>query len=423
MILQFSVGNFRSFREISTLNLVASFDKEHPENLINVGQDMHVVKTAAVYGANASGKSNFFNALRFMQGFIFGSTNLQANQKIAVEPFKLSAETDTKPSHFETVFLFENVKYRYGFEVDTNSVHSEWLFSYPKEKEIKHFTREKGEYYINRIKFPEGKKGLIERTRENALFLTTVAQFNGEVSSKIIKYSQTLNVISGLEEQSYLNFAISKLKDPIFKEKILKFVKSADLNIENFTTETMKLTPENLPNFLTEEARSKIALEASQNSVKINTLHKKYDSNKKITTLIPFDLGANESAGTNKLFLLAAPILDTLDNGKALFIDEMDSRLHPLVVESIIRLFNSKTKNPNNAQLIFNAHSTLLLCKKYFRRDQIWFIQKDRYGASDVYSLDDYSVRKDSSFDKDYLLGKYGGVPILGEEYEAEKKH
>lgn len=422
MLLQFSVANFRSFKGVATLSTVASLDKEHPENVIKVSKDLPVLKTAALYGANASGKSNFFAALRFMQGFVFGSSNLQITDRIAVEPFRLSTETETKPSHFEVVFLFEGIKYRYGFEADAQSIHSEWLFSYPKEKEVKHFTREKGDYYINRLKFSEGKKDLIERTRNNALFISRVAQDNGPISNKILKWFQTLNVLSGLEEQSYMNFAISKLKDQGFKEKILKFVKAADLSIEDFTTETIKLVPESLPNFLTEEARSQIALQASQNSVKINTLHKKYSLDNKFDSLVPFDLGANESAGTNKLFLLSAPILDTLENGKTLFVDEMDSRLHPLIMESIIKLFNSKDKNPNNAQLVFNAHSTLLLGNKYFRRDQIWFIQKNRYGSSEIYSLDDYSVRKDSSFDKDYLLGKYGGIPVLGEEYEPEKK-
>lgn len=420
MLVQFSLGNFRSFKEVTTLNLEASVDKEHPENAFTVSDGLSLLKTISIYGANASGKSNIFNALAFMNSFIFNSSNAQITSKIPVEPFKLSTETEHEPSHFEAILIHEDVKYRYGFEVSADKVHAEWLFSYPKGKETKLFTRENNEISVNKNKFPEGKKDLMERTRQNALFLSTTAQFNGEFSKKIIEAFGNINVISGLNDQAYMNFSISKIKDQSFKNEILRFIQDADIDIADFTTESIKLTPENLPPFLTEEARIQLALQASKDSVKINTIHNKYNKEQKLDSLVPFDLVVNESAGTNRLFFLSAPILDTLAHGKVLFIDEMDSRLHPLIMESIIKLFNSKEKNPRNAQLVFNAHSTLVLCNKYFRRDQIWFTNKSRYGISDLYSLDDYSVRKDSSFDKDYLLGKYGGIPIVN-IYDTEE--
>lgn len=412
MLIQFNVGNFRSFKSLTTLNLEASADKEHEESVFSTSESLSLLKTAALFGANASGKSNLFSALAFMRNFTLNSSNAQITSKVLVEPFKLSTETEHKPSYFEILFVHEDTRYRYGFEVNTHKVFTEWLFNYPKGKETKLFTREGNEISVNKNKFPEGKKDLIDRTRQNALFLSTIAQFNGEISQKVISAFNTINIISGLNDQEYLIFSINKIKDDSFKKDILKFIQSADIDIEDFTTESIRINPENLPPMLTEEARVQLALQASQNSVKINTIHKKYNENNKLDSLVPFELGANESAGTNRLFFLSAPILDTLVNGKVLVIDEMDSRLHPLIMESLVKLFNSKEKNPKNAQLIFSAHSTLILCKKFFRRDQIWFTQKDRYGASELYSLDDYSVRKDSSFDKGYLLGKYGGIPI-----------
>lgn len=422
MLIQFSVGNFRSFKDIVTLNMEASSDNEHLENTFTVLNNIRLLKTASIYGANESGKTNLFNALLFMQNFIFNSFNAQATAKIIVEPFKLSTQTENEPSHFEVIFIYEDIKYRYGFEASTDKVFAEWLFNYPKGKEVRLFTREYQEINVNKNKFPEGKKDLEGYTRENALFLTVTSQHNGEISKKVTQWFNNVNIISGLNDQAYMNFSIGKIKDLNFKEDILKFIQSLDIDIEDFTTEPIQLNPDNLPPILTEEARMQLAQEVSRNSIKINTLHKKYDKEGKSESVVSFDLGRNESAGTNRLFYLAAPVLDTLLNGKVLFIDEMDSRLHPLVMESLIKLFNSKEKNRKNAQLIFNAHNTLILCNKYFRRDQIWFTQKNRYGSSDLYSLDDYSVRKESLFDKDYLLGKYGGIPIIGSTYATSEK-
>ena len=420
MLIQFTVGNFRSFKDKFTLNLEAAKRKEHEDNTFKISENLLLLKSSAIYGANASGKSNLFNAFAFMHGFIFNSFNAQITSRILVEPFKLSTETEDKPSHFEMVFIYENIRYRYGFEATTEKVYSEWLFTYPKGKETKLFTREGSNFQINKPKFPEGKLDLTLRTRQNALFLSVLAQFNGEISKKVLSWFNSINVLSGLNQQSYINFTFNMMKDDNFKPEILKFIKAADIDIEDFFTEPLKLTPDSLPPFLTEEARVQLAQQSST-ALKINTIHKKYNKKDRFDSLVSFDLGLNESAGTNKLFFLSAPILDTLAHGRVLIIDEMDAQLHPLIMESLIKLFHSKETNPKNAQLIFNAHSTLALCNKYFRRDQIWFIQKNQHGASELYSLDDYSVRKDSSFEKDYLLGKYGGVPIVN-LYDTEKK-
>ncbi|MDD4529208.1 MAG: ATP-binding protein [Bacteroidales bacterium] len=405
MIIQFSVGNFRSFKKTFTLSLEASINKEHKENTFSAG-GLNLLKTNVVFGANASGKSNLFNAFLFMRYFVGTSANNQITSPIPVEPFKLSTETEKKPSFFEVVIIHENIRYRYGFEANSEKVVSEWLFSYPKNKETKLFIREGNSIInVNKNKFKEGKSILIARTRPNALFLSLLGQFNGEISKKIISAFHSMNIISGLSNEGYINFSMDKLKDSSYKNKILDFIKSADINIEDFKTEQIKINP---PQIFNEEARMQMPTELTN----IKTIHKKFDKNGKLDSSVVFDLNSNESSGTQRLVFLSAPIIDTLEKGKVLFVDEMDISLHPLLLKKIIKLFNNKVTNPKNAQLIFNSHNTLMLCNELFRRDQIWFIQKNKYGASELYSLDDYSVRSNSSFEKDYLLGKFGAIPI-----------
>jgi AAA15 family ATPase/GTPase len=423
MLIQFTVGNYRSFKSQFTLNLEASFDTEHQESVFVAQDNLKLLKSAAIYGANASGKSNLFNAFAFMHAFIINSYNAQITSKIPVEPFKLSTETEHKPSHFEIVFIYNDVRYRYGFEATAEKVFSEWFFSYPKGKETKLFTRKNNNFDVNLIKFAEGKSDLLERTRQNALLISVLAQFNGVMSKNVLGWLSNVNVLSGLNQQAYSNFSVNKLKEEKFKQAILDFIQSTDNDIADFLTEPMRVSLDSLPPILTEEARAQFASQASRDGLIIKTLHNKYNNKNEFDSLVPFELGAQESAGTIRLFFLAAPLLDTLSNGKVLFIDEMDAQLHPLIIESLIKLFNSKQHNPNNAQLVFSAHSTLILCNKFFRRDQLWFIQKDKYGTSELYSLDDYIVRKDSSFEKDYLLGKYGGIPILNIYDEEGKKN
>lgn len=422
MLIQFSVENYRSFKTLATLSLEASVDKEHLDNTFSVQEKMNLLKSAVLYGANSSGKSNLFQAIEFMRQFVLNSSNAQVTSTIPVQPFLLSTETETAPSHFEIILLHENIRYRYGFEVTKNIVVSEWFFSTPKSKETRLFTRDQSSGIdVNSSKFPEGKKALIDRTRANSLFLTTVAQFNGEISTQLISAFNKINIISGLKDEELMKFSSLKLKDESTKKDLLSFIHSIDINIEDFSSRNIPLSPDKLPSIFTEKARQAMAKELSESSISIQTQHKKYNKDNKLESIVLFDLGAHESAGTNKIFLLTAPILDTLENGKTLFVDEMDARLHPKIMEYIISLFNSKESNPNNAQLIFNAHTTLILCKEYFRRDQIWFVDKDKYGASNLYSLDDYSVRKESSFEKDYLLGKFGGLPIISYD-DPEKK-
>ncbi len=410
MLIQFSVGNYLSFKDIMTLSLVASAKKElEKDNAFSATAKLKLLKSAVIYGANASGKSNLIKAMSFFKVFVLNSSKeMQVNEFINIDSFKFSTETENKPSYFEIVFMHENIRYRYGFQVDNNIVHTEWLFYVPKTKEVNLFLREKNDFKIG-ANFKKGKD-LIEKTRPNSLFLSVAAQFNGQIAITILNWLSKLNIISGLDDTNYIHYSINKLQDSTYKALMLDFLKAADLGINDISVlpdgPKRKISPKKTLNF--KETIIKEAIES------LLTTHNKYDKNNKITAkeMLGF---INESKGTQKLFSISAPVIDTLKNGKILIVDELDARLHPILTLGIIKLFNSKKANKNNAQLIFSSHDTTMLNRKNFRRDQVWFMEKNKIGATDLYSLIEYKIRKDASFDKDYIAGKYGAIPYLGD--------
>jgi AAA15 family ATPase/GTPase len=412
MLQQFSVGNFKSFKDIMTLSLVAANYKEKRENNIFLaGKKTKLLKSAAIYGANASGKSNLLYSILFMKNFVLNSSKEnQLTDQIGVLPFMLDNKLAAKPSYFEIVFFQSNIKYRYGFEVSNTEVHSEWLFKTGTTKESKLFTRIDNVFDMG-SSFKEGK-GLIEKTRKNALFLSVVAQFNGTISKEVILWFNNLSVMSGLTDDSFVNSTREMLEknDPKKKSELLNFLKIADLGIEDIETTIEPMKADHLPPFFTEEIKKQILDSGNAKNISIFTVHKKYENDKEVG-LEKFQIGM-ESEGTKKIFFLALPMLDALENGKVLIIDELDSRLHPLITEYIIKLFNSK-HNSKNSQLIFATHDTNLLSSEMFRRDQIWFTEKDKSNATELHSLVEYKTRNKGAYDKNYLLGKYGAIPAV----------
>ncbi|WP_300701970.1 ATP/GTP-binding protein [Bacteroides sp.] len=396
MIIQLTIGNFLSFKEQSTLSLAASALKDiqvsAEDILFNIGDtELTLVKSAVIYGANASGKSNFIKAFEFLKWYIINSSkDIQAGERVNVESFRLNSETADEPSYFEVIFSDEGNQYRYGFEADNAIVHSEWLYqksNKKRAKEVELFYREKDKFDIH-SKFIVGKEVAGKKmVRSNALLLSVAAQFNDPTSVEIMGWLNDTTIISSSNDEKIWNIATIQLNDVKMKQRIVEFSRYADLGIEN--------------------------IEKVDNTI-IST-HIQYDDKGNEIKSVTFPFRKNESEGTIKYFSLAYPIIDALDNGKRLIIDEFDSKMHPLLTCRIIALFNSKETNPKNAQLIFTTHDTNLLSANIFRRDQIWFTQKDRYGATDLYSLAEYKVRNDASFEKDYLSGKYGAIPILGD--------
>ncbi len=425
MLIQFSVRNFRTFKEKAVLSLIASnYDKEtrEKENISeNTIYNLRLLKSAVIYGPNASGKSKFIEALMFMKRFAIGSSKeSQKGDEISVEPFKLNLESEKEPSEFEVIFIFKNVMYRYGFEVNKNRVVSEWLFHKPKTKEVELFYRDLQNFKVHPRDFQKGaigaKEGLV---RDNSLLLSLAAQLNDSTANNVIEWFKNLKTISGLKEEGYQGYTMGRTQDPNHKRNILELLKAADLGIQDIKLEMLDIDklPKDMPKELKEMILKSSKEEKAEFVSDIITSHKKFDNSKKHIGNINFSLDDDESFGTKKFFALTGPVLNALENGYTLVVDELDSKLHPNLVCKIVSLFNSKKLNPKNAQLIFNTHDTNLLSSGLFRKDQVWFTEKDKYGEAKLYSLADFksdAVRKHEAFEDNYIRGKYGAVPYLG---------
>ncbi len=418
MLIEFSVGNYRSFKEQVTFSMVAanlvSKDKSlDTTNVFAIDRELKLLKSAAIYGANASGKSNLAKALGFMKWFMVNSSKeTQSTDEIGVEPFRLSTETEGKPSSFELVFLMDSRKYRYGFEVTQERVISEWLFYVPNVRETKLFERK-----LNNIKLSKNYNadGIQKRTRSNALFLSVSAQFNVELAEKILEWiTDKLNIISGLHDQAYLDYTVRCFINNRNRADIIQLIKKLDLGISEVQVEQEDFTIDSLPNEMPDELKKLIVKAGAGKATSIGISHRKFDADGNYKSTEEFDLESHESEGTKKVFALAGPLITALKEGEILIIDEFEARLHPLISLAIVKLFNSEEANPNNAQLIFMTHDTNLLNNKVFRRDQIWFTEKNRYGATDLYSLAEYKIRNDASFESDYMKGRYGAIPYIG---------
>ena len=223
-------------------------------------------------------------------------------------------------------------------------------------------------------------------------------------------------MIDGMDHQGYINFTMKKMEDENFKNKIVQLVKTADIDIDDISIEEDGVpldVIEKLP--MSDNLKKEILNDGGLKSIEINTKHKKYDSDGNVIGEVIFELDKEESKGTRKFFAMSAPIIDTLQNGKILIIDELDANLHPILTQHLIQLFHDKNINSKNAQLIFATHDTNLLKPHIFRRDQIWLTEKDKYSSTDLYSLAQFKgVRAKEDFEKQYIQGKYGAIPYLG---------
>jgi uncharacterized protein len=401
MLIEFSVGNYRSFKEVVTFSMVAapiavSNSTIDENNLFLATKEIKLLKSAAIYGANASGKSNLVRAISFMKEFAINSAvGSRITNEIDTELYRLNIESEREPSYFEIVFIIGSTRYRYGFEVDRQSVKSEWLYQTLRTKESQLFERENSKIKVF-SKFSEGRS-LENKTRKNALFLSVVAQFNGDIATDVVDWFNELNIFNNLDDDDYDNATIDALIEGHRTQDLIGLVTSLDLGIKDIQ---MIKTP--MPEF------------PGVISYEVKTAHWKYDGENRVDTEY-FELDENESAGTQKLFNISGLLINILQSGEILIVDELDARLHPLISCAIVKLFNSSITNPRNAQLIFTTHDTNLLSANMFRKDQIWFTEKDRYGATDLYSLVEYEIPDDAPFEQDYIAGKYGAIPFIGD--------
>ena len=428
MLLEFQVENYLSFKENTILSMIASPSKKELSDSIIVKDRYKILSSVAIYGANASGKSNFLRAIQFMKKFIFDSAReSQVGDEIEVNSFKLNSNTENEPTLFEMTFIIHDVIYkneqkdivfRYGFQVSKNRIHAEWLFARFTTQESCLFTRVMDDFKFGE-KFNEGKRvyRAIGKIRETTLFLSLIASIKGEnapITNDIMQWFEKLQDLTDIADGHVYGITANLMSEKKMKEKIIKAFCLADICVENIDIEKEPIDITDLPNFIKKDLEKRGDLK-NIHTISVKTQHLKYNEKKEEIGLETFDFESEESDGSKKFFALIGPILDALRHGLVLIIDEIDARLHPSLCKILISLFNSKESNKNNAQIVFVTHNTQIMNRRMLRRDQIYFVEKDKYGESELYSLLDYKkVRNDASYDKDYLLGKYGAVPYLG---------
>ena len=400
MLVNFTVGNFLSFKEKRTLSMEAASIKEFADSVIN--QDgRQVLPLAALYGANSGGKSNFLKAMKVFVDMVRNSyTKMNSNDHFTLEPFMLDGISTEQPSFFEIEIVSNTTKtyYRYGFEATAAAVVSEWLYKRTQKKEVCLFLRANDSIQPTK-QFAEGI-GIENRARPNSLFLSVCDSFNGQIAHDITATINPMLVISTVQHSEI--YEATKLLhwnlNQQYINQISEMFRKLDVGFSYFE----------IPH---DDALAK--------AVKAYTYHNKYDAEGNIIGKVRFNMLANESEGTNKLFDILFVILYTLQNGSLLVFDEFDCKLHPLITAYIIKMFNDPKVNTGHGQLIFATHDSNLLSAKCLRRDEVWFVEKDKQEASDLYSLvefkdaDGVKVRNDRSFEKDYIKGRYGAIPYV----------
>jgi len=412
--MRFGVANYLSIREYQELSFVASSLKDSGADLI----DMMTIKetllpVVLIYGANASGKSNILAALRFFRTIILTSqTQSLPSGNIPRHYFRLDSNCAKQPTVIDCDFMVSGIRYHYGFKATNDSFLEEWLYAYPQGKRQLWFTRD-GKF-VRPGKFLRGQNKLIEAImRPNSLFLSAAAQSNHEQLSPIYQFfeSSIASIISQDYPYSILNNMLSDNSD--YRDRIVAFLKRADTGINSLKFKDVELPAatkrfsDRIFKLVSEEfLDAKLPNMFSNKEISLGHTTRTGDN-------VYFDLQA-ESRGTIRLLSLLSPILDVLDRGGLIAIDEIDSSLHTLLAKDIISLFTSRETNRHGAQLVSTTHDTNLLCSPDVRRDQIWFTEKDKGGATHLYPLTDIRTRNTDNLEKGYLQGRFGAVPFLG---------
>ncbi len=403
MLIEFSVTNYLSMRDRQTLTMTAAYNPEelpdavmHP-NLPSMS-GYSFLKGAALYGANASGKSNILGAMAFMRNYVRRSAiDMVPDEETGLTPFLLTQDAAAAPGEFEIVFAHKGVRYDYGFALDKTRILSEWLYAYPRGRPRKIFVRDyderKKEYMYEFGQDAAGYSDHKKKTRPNALFLSMGAQFNAAELLPpyewFAHYFQVLNLSEAGISPAYT--ALQIIEKPEVRRQYSNLLREADLGVEDI----------------------EVANEGSgeRAELRIHFLHSCPGNNAPVKLALEA-----ESAGTKRLFSLLTLWHDVLETGMTLCVDELEASLHPLLIRKLIKMICGP-QNTSGAQLIFTTHNTNLLDASLLRRDQIWFTEKDPDGATQLYPLSDYRPRKDEMLQKGYLAGRYGAIPMLREDF------
>ncbi len=400
MLLNFEFENYRSFQGLSNLSLKANSSNQKNNNLYasktDAEQDFRMLKTAVIYGPNASGKSNTIRALFEVLNLIDNKPNVDENLRI-YDPFTFDSKSMDNPSRFSLEFIGPlNLKYHYSFTVYKNTIIKECLDYWPNIRKTNLFernTEEKDSLKTHRGILMENKKEIT--VFPNQLILSKFAEDPHEILTKVYLYFKDYDVINP-KNQSHSKFLEKKASENLYnnkslQDKVSKLISRADTKVKHIEIEKDK---------------------NENNSYSVFGVHDYInESGKKINKRMSL---LEESIGTQSLYVLGSKIVNTIDKGSVLIIDEMDTSLHPFITKMIVQLFHSQSINKNNAQLIFTTHDVSLLDKDLIRRDQVWITEKNKEGQTELFSLQDFDgLREDSPFEKWYLAGKFGGLPKI----------
>ncbi len=420
MLVEFTVKNFRSIKSEQTLSLAKSRSKELADSNSfdpKVPSSVPLLRSSAIYGPNAAGKSNLIKALKTMRSIVLESaTKIQQGDELPVTPFLFDENSSNDATEFEVIFINDGVRYQYGFAAIKEVIMEEWLLAYPKGRAQKWFSRvynqEEKLSSFEIGNFLTGQKTTWQNaTRSNSLFLSTAIQLNSEQLKPVYNWFKQKLKITDNARGWTPSFTASLCNEEPTRKRIIDFLKTADLNIHDINVKKEKFYLKYIPDEMPVEMKEKIINNLKDSfSLEIKTIHK--TTNDKLVEL-EFD---EESDGTQKLFSFAGPWIDTLENGCILVIDELHDNLHPKLVKYLIELFHNSKTNPNNAQLIFTTHETSILNQDVFRRDQVWFCDKDDEQATKLYPLTDFSPRKErENLESGYLSGRYGAIPFVND--------
>lgn len=434
MILECSIKNFRSFKDRVTLSLVAESGKSKIDNVTTTtlkdNSEVRIVNSAVIYGANGSGKSNFIKGLAALGYLVSESSDFKIGKEIGCyEPFELDLDSVDSPVEIDLQFILEDIKYIYQISYNAKTILNEKLTFYPLGYPAILFERE---YIDDNNDFSavtlggqlENKK-IQDQVFDNQLF---ISKFGSDIPhgqlTKIYKYLAKIEVWNTLDKFDVHNLSrniskkISNKKQIKFAERLNKLVRVADIKIESIFTKELKEEDFEFPDEIPDRIKERFIRE---NKMRTFAQHKVFKNNE-FVKLVDFDFARKESEGTKVLFALGGLILETLELGGVIFFDELDNSLHPKLIKFLVRLFNNSVTNSKGAQLIFATHEVTLLDKQTFRKDQIWFTQKSKYGCSELYCAKEIEgLRDDTNFELWYRTGKFGGNPKIKEvEYRCQ---
>ncbi|MDR3621321.1 MAG: ATP-binding protein [Paludisphaera borealis] len=415
MLIEFRVENHRSLRDEQVLTMQAGQvgDPDDDRPRLVPGYAQRLLPVAAIYGANASGKSNVLDALVFMYDAVLWSHRTWSPDKgIHRDPFAWGPKRK-KPTLFEVTVVVGDVRYQYGFTASSDRFLEEWLYAWPNDRKQTWFSR-----YGDAFKFGDNLKGENKQiegfTRDNALFLSTAAQHNHKQITPIFSWFESLRTINCDRQWHILG------RDSIHddKEALSRFKKTKWLTFETLPEPVATHLLALLKNADLGIVDLRVKPEAQGSNAPLFTMNL-YEFKHRAKARDAWLDFEQESKGTKHLFYIAIPLLLALTQGRTILVDELETSLHPAIAQNLVRLFNDPKTNPRNAQLIFTTHDTNLLGttlgEPVLRRDQVWLTEKDGEGATVLYPLTDFKPRKAENIERGYLQGRYGAVPFLGD--------